>query len=416
MNEKLKKLYEKQNELRIMATEILDLVESEKREMTAEEKEKYEAIDKDLDKNIEDIQNEEKMIRNREKLKNLEERSQQVMNQPLIESPMGSEQRDLLNKEKAEKEMEGFRSFLGGENRTTEEFRALQADADIAGGYTVAPPLFVAKLIQAVDNFTFMPGLSTTYTLAKNESLGAPALETDIEDAEWTGEITTADEDTAMDFAKRELTPHPLSKLIKASRKLLRSSVLNIESIVADRLGYKMAVPKETAYMEGSGSNQPLGLFTASAFGISTGRDVSTGNSDTQIKGDGLIEAFYTLKAQYMQRATWIFHRNALKQIRKLKTGDGVYIWQAGIAGDRPSTILGRPYNMSEYCPHTFTTGLYVGIVGDMSFYWIVDSLFLEIQRLNELYAATNQVGFIARAESDGMPVLEEAFVRVTLA
>jgi len=39
----------------------------------------------------------------------------------------------------------------------------------------------------------------------------------------------------------------------------------------------------------------------------------------------------------------------------------------------------------------------------------------MRVQRLNELYAATNQVGFIGRLESDGMPVLEEAFARVTL-
>jgi HK97 family phage major capsid protein len=59
---------------------------------------------------------------------------------------------------------------------------------------------------------------------------------------------------------------------------------------------------------------------------------------------------------------------------------------------------------------------LYVGIIGDFSFYYIADSLQLEFQRLDELYAGNSQVGFIARLESDGMPVLEEAFARVKLA
>ncbi len=415
MNEELKKLYEEQNKLRTAQTEFLDKIDKEKREMTAEEKTEYEKVDAELDKNIQSIQDKEDVIRKRDKLEGLENRSQQITNLPIIDGG-GNQSRVDFDKEKTEKEMVGYRSFLAGRNESTEEFRALQADADIAGGYTVVPPEFVNILIKAVDNYTFMPGLSTTFTLAKAESLGAVSLDADPEDADWTGEITSADEDTAMKFAKRELTPHPLSKLIKVSRKLLRSSVLNIESIVADRLGYKIAVPKENAYMTGHGTNQPLGIFTASALGISTGRDFSTGNTTTEIRGNGLIEAFYALKSQYMQRATWIFHRDAVKQIRKLKTGDGVYIWTAGIAGDRPSTILGRPYVMSEYAPNTFTTGLYVGIVGDIKFYWIVDSLFLEIQRLIEKYALTNQIGFIARAESDGMPILEEAFSRVTLA
>ena len=76
----------------------------------------------------------------------------------------------------------------------------------------------------------------------------------------------------------------------------------------------------------------------------------------------------------------------------------------------------GLQFFMSEYVPNTFTTGKYVGILGDFSFYWIVDALNLEVQRLDELYAATNQIGFIGRMETDGMPVLEEAFVRVALA
>ena len=71
---------------------------------------------------------------------------------------------------------------------------------------------------------------------------------------------------------------------------------------------------------------------------------------------------------------------------------------------------------MSEYAPNTFTSALYVGIIGDFSNYWIADAIDLEIQRLVELYAETNQTGIIGRASADGAPVLEEAFVRVALA
>jgi HK97 family phage major capsid protein len=57
-----------------------------------------------------------------------------------------------------------------------------------------------------------------------------------------------------------------------------------------------------------------------------------------------------------------------------------------------------------------------VGVLGDFSFYWIADAMTMEMQRLVELYATTNQIGLIGRLESDGMPVLGEAFVRVKLA
>jgi HK97 family phage major capsid protein len=104
-----------------------------------------------------------------------------------------------------------------------------------------------------------------------------------------------------------------------------------------------------------------------------------------------------------------------VKRARKLKDGNSQYLWSPGLSG-QPGTILDRPYVMSEYVPDTYTTGLYVAAVGDFSYYWIVDSLDMEIQRLDELFALKNQVGMVVRKETDGMPVLSEAFARLKLA
>jgi len=56
------------------------------------------------------------------------------------------------------------------------------------------------------------------------------------------------------------------------------------------------------------------------------GRDVSTSNTTTAITCDGLLEALMSLKAQYRKNCVWIFHRDAIKMIRKLKYGDGSYV------------------------------------------------------------------------------------------
>ena len=105
-----------------------------------------------------------------------------------------------------------------------------------------------------------------------------------------------------------------------------------------------------------------------------------------------------------------------MKGITQLKDGDGQYLWRPSVREGEPDTILGHPIMISEFAPNTFTTGLYVGLFADWSFYWIVDSLNFQIQRLVELYAEADQVGFIGRYEGDGAPVLEEAFVRIKLA
>jgi HK97 family phage major capsid protein len=293
----------------------------------------------------------------------------------------------------------------------------LRAEDDVSGGYLRAPMQMATALIQALDSAVAIRQLATKFSIPNAESLGVPSLDADPADAQWTSELATGNEDSFMAFGKRELHPRPLAKRLKVNNKLLRQ-VPSAEAVVRERLAYKFAVTEERAFMTGDGAGEPLGLFTASTLGIPTTRDVSTDNTATTITADGLINAKYSLKAQYQQSPNlrWLFHRDAVKMIRKLKDGNSQYIWQPGLASDRPDTILETPVIMSEFAPNTFTAGLYVGMIGDFSHYWIADAMSLSIQRLVELYAETNQVGFIGRLECDGMPVLAEAFARVTLA
>ena len=308
----------------------------------------------------------------------------------------------------------GFEAFLTA-RPLPPEARAVQADDFAAGGSLVAPVLFQRDLIQAVDDLVYLRQWGTVRTLVGAQSAGYPSLDADPADADWTSELSTGSEDTSMATGGRELHPHPLAKLIKASQKLLRLDA-SAEGLVLDRLAYKFGVTLEKAGLTGTGAGQPLGVFTASADGISTDRDVSTGNTTTAPTMDGLKEAKYELKGQYWARAKWLWHRDVAKIVAKIKDSDGRYLWAESVRVGEPDRLLNIPAHMSEFAPNTLTTGLYVGILGDFSRYWWVDALGMQLQRLAELYAETNQIGFIGRLESDGMPVLEEAFVRVKLA
>ena len=318
------------------------------------------------------------------------------------------------SEDRAKLAVDGLRQWMKT-GAVTPEFRALQVNNDASGGYLVPGEQFVAQLIKAVDDETFMRRLGTVFTVGNADGLGVPTLEADPADAAWTSEIATGNEDSTMAFGKRELHPFPLAKLIKVSNKLLAKSVLPAEQLVTGRLAYKFAISEEKAFLTGSGASQPLGIFTASADGVPTSQDVSTGNASTSIQFDGLIEAKYKLKSNYWPRAQWLFHQDAMKQISKLKDGEGQYLWRMSVRDGEPDTVLGRPVNVSQYAPNTFTSGQYVGMFADFSQYWIADSIAMGMQRLVELYAATNQVGFIGRLEVDGMPVLAEAFARVKL-
>lgn len=411
------------------ARAIVDRADAEKRELTDEEKQNFDRAFTDADKLREEIER-------RQKLEQAENDLTQSVTQPMQRAMMPggdsgnarvAELRKLFPIQsdewvQAEVRREAlfprvFPAFLSGDYRMLgpEETRALQQDLQASGGYLVPPMQFVRDLIKAMDNMVFMRQWATKNDVMSAESLGVASLDNDPADPTWVAELNFGSEDSTMSLGRRELHPHPLAKYIKVSKKLIRTTP-SVEAIVRDRLAYKFAVTEESAFLTGTGANQPLGVFTASANGINTDRDVSTGNETTSIKFDGLYEAKYTLKQQYWPRARWLFHRDAVKQIAKLKDGEGRYIWSESQRVGEPDRLLGLPVYMSEYAPNTFTTGLYVGILGDFSYYWIADALTMEIEVLREIYAATNQVAIVARKETDGMPVLSEAFVRVKLA
>jgi HK97 family phage major capsid protein len=401
-------LLQQRNRLVEEGRKVLETAEAENRELSDEEKAnddaRFEQV-KELDRQMESLR-----------------RAERYGDAPVIESPEPVilpevEPRKEKTEEDTEQEVaKEVRDFLRyGVISPNSEQRALSLGLDVEGGYT-APDGWNARLIQAVDNLVFIRQRATVYQLGTGSRLEFPSLAADPADPTWVAELAIGSEDSTMSFGNRALSPHPMAIFMKISKTILRQSALNVEAIVRDRLAYKASVVQEKGFLTGSGAGQPLGLFTASGDGISTSRDVSSGNATDSIKFDGLIAAQYELKGQYWNRADWLFHRDALEQIRKLKDGEGQYVWQPGGQAGEPDRLLGRPFIMSEYVPSTFSSGLYVGCLGDYSNYWIVDSLSVSLQRLVELYAATNQIGIILRAEADGMPVLEEAFVRVTLA
>jgi HK97 family phage major capsid protein len=87
----------------------------------------------------------------------------------------------------------------------------------------------VAKLIQAMDNQVFIRGEATKYRVASSNGLGAPSLDNDPADFDWTTELATGSEDSTMSFGKRELKPHPMAKRIKVSKQLLRTAAMPVE-------------------------------------------------------------------------------------------------------------------------------------------------------------------------------------------
>lgn len=407
MSNKLKDLRDQRGKLVADARAILDKAEAEKRSASTEESAQFDAMMKQVGDLGDEVRRHEALVE--------AERDAAAQVARGMDSAQG-EARGAAADPEVELRTKAFTKLIisGQRSLNDAELRALQADSDTAGGFLVAPEQFVSGLIKNIDDMVFIRQRATKFSIPTAASLGAASLAADPADAVWTTELATGTEDSTMAFGKRVLNPHPLAKRLKVSNKLLRMAS-GAEGLVRARLAYKFGLAQENAFLTGTGVNQPLGLFTASNDGITTARDVSTGNTATAVTFDGLINAKFSLKGQYWQRSDWMFHRDVLSQIAKLKDGDGQYLWRESVRDGEPDRLLGRPVMMSEFAPNTMTASQYVGILGDYSNYWIADALDFQIQVLKELYAETDQTGFIGRLATDGMPTLAEAFARVKL-
>ena len=400
----VKELLEKRANVWEQAKALIDKAEAEGRDFTAEEQSQYEKMMNDMDELASRAKRLEQKTR-------FEAQMSEPINEPIKMTPSG------IKEEKGNNLMPAFRSFLK-DGIIRPELRALQvtgtdsSDVGAMGGYMVPPEQFIAELIKELDNAVFIRKLATVIPVRTSDSLGSPVLTNDMDDAEWTTEITNLTDTDTMSFGKRELEPKQLAKMIKVSMKLLRTSAIPVESLVIDRLAYKFAVTEEKAFLTGDGNGRPLGLFKADSNGISTNRDVE---SPGKITADSLIEAKYKINIQHRGNAQWIFHRDLVKEIAKLKDSNDQYLWRPGLALGQPDTLLNLPVNESEFAPNDVAADKYVGILGDFKYYWIAELMGMEIQRLSELFAPSSQVGFIGRMWVDGAPVLESAFARIKI-
>lgn len=134
----------------------------------------------------------------------------------------------------------------------------------------------------------------------------------------------------------------------------------------------------------------------------------TTAASATAVTFDEIFDLFYSLRAPYRKRAHFVMNDSTVKLLRKLKDNNGQYIWQPSVAVGQPDTILSRPLVTSPYVPEA-KAGEKAIAFGDFGYYWIADRQGRNFKRLNELYAVTGQVGFIATQRVDGKLILPES-------
>jgi len=277
---------------------------------------------------------------------------------------------------------------------------ALQIGTDSEGGYLV-PDEFERTLIEALEEENIFRTMAKVITTSSGDrKIPVVASKGTASWVDEEGQIPEADDA----FGQVSIGAYKLATMIKVSEELLNDSVFNLESYIAREFARRIGAKEEESFFIGDGTGKPTGIFNATG-GAQLG---ITAASATAITIDEVMDLFYSLKSPYRKNAIFVMNDATVKAIRKLKDGNGQYIWQPSITAGQPDTILNRPVKTSAYVP-TIAASAKTIAFGDFGYYWVADRQGRSFQRLNELYAATGQVGFKATQRVDGKLILPEA-------
>lgn len=273
----------------------------------------------------------------------------------------------------------------------------LSTSPDTDGGYLV-PLEFERQLVTSLEEANIIRSIAKTITTSAERKIPVAATHST---AQWTAENGSYTESNPT-FDQKTIDAFKLTDLVKVSLELLQDSMFDLESYIAAEFARAFGVAEEQAFCVGTGTGQPTGIFTANGGHVGV-----TAGSATAITVDNLIDLIYSLKSPYRRNAAFLMQDVTISALRKLKDGNGVYVWQPSVQTGLPDRLLGYPIHTSPYVPAATAASLPIAF-GDFSNYWIADRMGRTVQRLNELYAGNGQVGFIATERVDGKVILSE--------
>ena len=275
----------------------------------------------------------------------------------------------------------------------------LQEGVDADGGYLV-PEEYDTRLIEGLKEENIFRGISTIIKTGGERKINIAASTPAAAWIEEGGALTFGD----ATFDQINLDAHKLHVAVKVTEELLYDNVFNLENYIMDKFSKALANAEEDAFLNGDGVGKPLGIFAATG----GGQVGVTAASTTAITSDEVINLIYALKRPYRKNAKFIVNDQTLAVLRKLKDGNGAYMWQPSLQIGEPDSLLGYPIYTSAYVP-TILAGKPVIAFGDFSYYNIGDRGVRSFQELKELYAGNGMIGYVAKERVDGKLVLPEA-------
>ena len=291
-----------------------------------------------------------------------------------------------------------FQDYLRGIADNKVVRNSLTEGTDAKGGYLV-PEEFENRVIDKLKDLNVIRRFAHVIRTSSKHNI---SVEATAGGASWIDEEGAYQEDDQT-FGQVVLDAYKVGKMVKVSDELLEDVEFDLAGYVADQLAAAIAEAEEAAFCTGNGTKKPVGIFTANGGEVG----VTTGAAD-KITADEILDLVYSLKAPYRRNARFYLNDQTIKVIRKLKDGNGNFIWQPALTEGQPDRLCGFPVESVAAAP-TISAGAYVLAFADLGYYWIADRTDMDIRRLDELFAANGQVGFRGSRRVDAKPVQKEA-------
>lgn len=379
---------------------IMDAAKRDGRDLTGEERQKYDACETDLERLGDAIELQERHEAHSKAL-NTTDRSALIPDEKSVEDRSKEHgenyQRAFANymrtSSNADMELDDRRALQAGFNPET---RAAGIGTGGAGGYTV-PPQFRAQIIQQMQAFGGMLQVAEVIHTDTGANLQWPTNNDTANVGAILAENTQmVEQDVTLGTNNIDAYMY-YSKLVRVSLQLIQDSAFDVETWLVTRLGERVGRILNTHFTTGTGTAQPDGLVT----GVTSGKVGATGQTTTVTYVD-LIDLIDSMDPAYQTNAQFMLSQSARKSIRKLTDSQGHPLWQPSLLAGVPDQLLGYPYVINQDLPVPAANAKSI-LFGDFRQAYLIRLVTdLSLIRFNERYMDFLQVAFALYQRADG--------------
>jgi len=236
------------------------------------------------------------------------------------------------------------------------EGKALSVGSEADGGYLV-PEAAERAIMTALADLSPIRGIAGAIIISS--TLYKRPFAVSGANAGWVGEAAPRPQTAGPGLAELSFPTRELYAMPAATLRLLDDAAVDVEGWLADEVRDAFAAQEGSAFVNGDGENAPRGFLNYPAVPeddwswgnmgyVATGAE---GDFAADDPADVLIDLVFSLKAGYRRNARFVMNRLTQSAIRKLKDGDGHYLWQPSVAEGLQPTLLGYPITECEDLP-----------------------------------------------------------------